>query len=433
MTMLNPAMASLSTFLGRPNSRAFEARPLIGRAPAPWILRARRDEAPSLLCRAAAAAATVAAVATAKTSRTSKLGWKKKKADPWERKKQFDKENAQWPTKESLLDFLNSKKAAAHPGQWARAVRHCGRRGWWEVLHEAPQARPSTCFQVSTVATALVDCIGKAPKVLQAERKDKALTLLGALWRDMELEKATNEDQLYALSSSLNLCVLLGTDRALAWADQLWEWSEEETDTSKNEVVWSTYLQLQETQGRFDTVNDVLMRVFVERKIKANSQMLTALLELAAQRRDWKRAEDLWHILVDSLHVEPNLLARGAFAKAYFMAGRLTSAEELLAGEADKMSYRLGNDYLQILLILCHSSPTKSNLEKLKEFVERNRTVKRYGGAEGEWRRMTDLVLRLTKEVGAPLRLREVLVTRKARCSAMMRWTDQPMGACYAK
>ena len=29
--------------------------------------------------------------------------------------------------------------------------------------------------------------------------------------------------------------------------------------------------------------------------------------------------------------------------------------------------------------------------------------------------------------------LREVLVTRKARCSAMMRWTDQPMGACYAK
>lgn len=33
--------------------------------------------------------------------------------------------------------------------------------------------------------------------------------------------------------------------------------------------------------------------------------------------------------------------------------------------------WRLGNDYLQILLILCHSSPTKSNLEKLKEFVER--------------------------------------------------------------
>ena len=46
--------------------------------------------------------------------------------------------------------------------------------------------------------------------------------------RDMELETAKNKDLLYALSSSLNLCVVLGTERALAWADQLWEWSEEQ-------------------------------------------------------------------------------------------------------------------------------------------------------------------------------------------------------------
>eukprot|EP00435_Cladocopium_sp_Y103_P005245 s5786_g1.t1 len=283
--MLNPAMASWLPYPGRSNGCAFGSapRPLICGEPrraAPWILRSARcrDEAPSLLSRAAAAAAAATVAATAKTSKP-KLGWKKK-ANP--RKKRME-DKAEWPTKESLLDFLNSEEAAADPQHWGRAVRHGGRRGWWEVLQEAPQAGPSTCFRVSTMATALVDCMGRAPK---AQRKDEALNLLGSLWREMELEEATNRELLYALSSSLNLCVLLGTDRALAWADQLWDWSEE-ADMSKNHVVYSTYLQLQETQGRFDTVNDVLMRVFVEKKIHANSQMLVALLELAAQRRDW--------------------------------------------------------------------------------------------------------------------------------------------------
>eukprot|EP00438_Fugacium_kawagutii_P025290 Skav224671 [mRNA] locus=scaffold4044:117073:124098:- [translate_table: standard] len=152
--------------------------------------------------------------------------------------------------------------------------------------------------------------ISQTPLQVGKDKKEKTLDLMGSLWRlrgqqdaitqlfgrlkrEMEVDVEDSSEVLYALCSSLNLCIVLGTDRALAWADQLWQWSEEpgrigawEENVPKNSVAYSSYLQLEEMQGRFDSVNDVLMRVFVEEKIQANERMLVALLNLAAQRQD---------------------------------------------------------------------------------------------------------------------------------------------------
>eukprot|EP00434_Breviolum_minutum_P025639 symbB.v1.2.022655.t1/scaffold2027.1/size138498/3 len=127
----------------------------------------------------------------------------------------------------------------------------------------------------------------------------------------------------------------------------------------------------------------------------------------------------------DSLHVEPNVFATAALAKAHFMAGRLRYAEELLASEAQgkTMSQRLCNEYLQILLILCHAAPTPANFQKTSDFIQSKAKVRRDGVAETEWSKMTSLLQQMKpmeSAVSKPLRLHHILVTKNSQRSTLM-------------
>jgi len=376
--------------------------------------------------RVTVSAAAVAAVVKTKATRP------KPRKGP---KKGNVEDLTQWPTEESILDFLNSQ-ASKNPHTLARALRHCGRQGWWQVLMEANALQQATGFQISIFASACADAL-RTSKGKKARKRDEAIDFLEEMWRKLDLRKNKVQELQYALSSSLNLCKEVSTPKALSLADELWEWFEEK-EVPKNGVLFESYLRLQESQGHFDSVNDLLMRIMVEQDIKANDRTLVDLLELAAQRRDSKRADDLWHILVDSLDVEPNVFATAALAKAHFMAGRLRYAEELLASEAQgkTMSQRLCNEYLQILLILCHAAPTPANFQKASDFIESKAIVRRDGGAKNEWSKMTSLLQQMkTKEsaLSKPLRLHHILVTKNSQRSMLMYWTDHEMGAQYVE
>eukprot|EP00434_Breviolum_minutum_P025640 symbB.v1.2.022656.t1/scaffold2027.1/size138498/4 len=278
LTLAKPIFgASLTSDLARPWRRQ-----VLNNA---WVTRG------GTLSVSAAAVASAAAVVKTKSPRPKRRSKGPKKGNV--------EDLTQWPTERSILDFLTSQ-ASKNPQTLARAVRHCGRQGWWQVLMAANALQEATGFQISIFASACADALRTSKgKKGQARKRDEGIDFVDEMWRKLDLRKNKVQELQYALSSSLNLCKEVSTPKALSLADELWEWFEEK-EVPKNGVLFESYLRLQESQGHFDSVNDLLMRIMVEQDIKANDRTLVDLLELAAQRRDSKRADDLWHILVET-------------------------------------------------------------------------------------------------------------------------------------
>eukprot|EP00435_Cladocopium_sp_Y103_P063542 s744_g25.t1 len=315
------------------------------------------------------------------------------------------------------------------------AIHLCGQKGWFQQLVDSWEVAKSQRLrlhpkQQCLVFSALTSCLRRQSDAT------KALRLAQEVW---EPTVETEEEGNFMLSSVLRLCLSLDTEEAFTWAEALWDWSHRALPPpGVNIVSYGVWLSLLERQGRFEEVNDLLMTL--EGPLAPNAVVLGALLSLHATDRRWRRAAALWELL-RGRGVAPNGLAFCAFARAQFLAGRPGAAVQILedmvaegVGEDDYRDYRYAVDYLQMLLVVCHSFPSTTNLKRLSAFVSRGAALVLHTAPPGTplwpaWRKLCGVARRVAER--EPVTLQEVLVTRRAQQSIMTEWGDKPLGSGY--
>lgn len=285
------------------------------------------------------------------------------------------------------------------------------------------------CIEHNLLLHALASCL----KRKNAMRKQQALEMAQAVWG--KPLPSTVYDFNCGLSSALQLCLRVGTKEARLWADELWAWSEQQAHV-KSAVTFTCMMALCEVQGRHDAVND-LLRQFKREGHELNAVVLGSLLEQAAYLFDSRRADEIWSIMVIQQHVEPNFLTYTTYAKAQLLEGKPERAVEivdhmLLLKQGD-LDYKLLVDYLQALLIVCHSCMSIERLKHLEAFLRQGGAIVRALSAKSgkeNWRRLEAKAKELIS--GAKeLRFSDLIVTYTARSSVMKGWEDHPPGSHY--
>ncbi|CAJ1346014.1 unnamed protein product [Effrenium voratum] len=317
------------------------------------------------------------------------------------------------------------------------ALQRCGHSLWWKALLEVYDAKEHlgvrlSCMEQSIVFSALASCV--RPHVLTEPRRQRALEIAREVWKEAVPE--ADPDFNCVLSSALKLCFQLRSAEATQWAETLWEWSEGEI-FQKSIVTYSSWLLLLERLQRRDKV-DVMLSKVLQGDVRPNAVLLGGLLNIAAELRDWRRADALWQ-LGKTRHVKVNGLAHAAYAKAHFLSGRPGAGLEILhrmvasgAGE-DYQDYRYAVDFLQMQVVVCHSAPSPANLARLRGFLPKGRGL--LGACPGSglqcWERLEQVAQRLLAQPSS-VSFEEVLVTWPAqRDSVMKDWQGCRAGSGY--
>lgn len=114
-------------------------------------------------------------------------------------------------------------------------------------------------------------------------------------------------------------------------------------------------------QGRHSEV-DATVKLCLQRNLDLNAVVLGTLMEATAAR-------------VDPSQVEPNFLPYAAYAKVHLLSGQPQNAvsimDELMHEGKGDMDYKLAVDYLQVLLIMCHSSLSSAHMTSLHQFLDK--------------------------------------------------------------
>ena len=188
--------------------------------------------------------------------------------------------------------------------------------------------------------------------------------------------------------------------------------------------------------GRHTEV-DAILKLCLQRNLDLNAVVLGTLMEATAARVDPKRADALWEALVHTSQVEPNFLVYTAYAKVHLLSGQPQNAvsiiDELMQEGKVQMDYKLAVDYLQALLIVCHSSLSSAHMTSLHQFLDKGaRIVARKSAESGkqQWKTLEVLSQKLLANPKS-LRFKDLLSTRTANQSLMQDWENHPAAANY--
>ena len=321
------------------------------------------------------------------------------------------------------------------------AMQRCGQGRWWDelvLIHAAHQKIGITlqCVGHSIFLRALAHCLrcGSASAEVTRRRKEQALALAQGSWGEF---LPTNEANFNCgLSSALTLCVRIGLTAAHEWADALWEWSKEQV-FQKTLVTYAARMNVCEQRRQQDQVLDLLAECRVQR-LAPNQVVLGGLLDQAAGHCDWKRADDIWRLLVEGQGVDPHFLAYTAHAKAHLSAGRphmsVHIIDTMLKSSQHKLDYKLAVDYLQALLLVSHSSLAATHIQQLATFLEQGRKIvaeKSARSGKQAWARLSSQAFKLIEDPES-VPFKDLLVTRNAcEHSVMIHWENRPAGSDY--
>ena len=174
------------------------------------------------------------------------------------------------------------------------------------------------------------------------------------------------------------------------------------------------------------------------RTLSPHEILLGNLINEAGMLHNFCRADHLWTLLVRKLAVKPNCICYVSYARAHLLSGRPATAVQILDSMADA-SLGKGNGqasiiYLQALLLMCHSKPSKSRLSGLNTFLTSSAALNLTGNGKrmqqewGELRRAAQKLLSKPTSV----RFREVLLTDNARRKSVMRtWPNLQADSGY--
>ena len=334
------------------------------------------------------------------------------------------------------------------PSVLGAAMQTCGFKGWWQELlallalryDHRTQHSGLDVIQVNIALTALTACLKEqgAFGVLQS-RATIAFILARQLCKELPMDASADDEQLNCYcSSSLKLATHLCSDTAHDWGQDLWEQASALAFPISG-ITYSTYLQFLEQYERCDEVD-----AFLEDPTKTkvlNYVVLCGLLERISYRKDWKRAESVWDTFMRK-NIKPNLMCFLSRAKVHLLAGRPTFVLQVLQSgmDAGELSLaengRVVQEYVQSLLIVCHSSLDAEARRLLRETLDQGVfAVKDSTSATTrmDLKRMEALAKTLLADP-SEVRLRDLLVEWKAKeLSVMAGWKNFRAGTGYLK
>ena len=364
------------------------------------------------------------------------------------------RENRTAPTRQTMKSSRSAKelldrfKEAMDEGMVDRSVvgaafQRCGNGRWWDTLFHIRNLQNESEIALTSIEErlllhAVTSCLKcyKCPGWEMEIRKEKALqigkNIWGGLW-DHELPPS-DEDFNCGLTNALKLCFHVGNEEAFMWADTLWKWSEQQS-FQKNMVSYYAMLSVCEMQRRHDEVDKLLMECS-ERKFPLDEVLLGDLVARATTAFDCKRADVLWRTLVDQYQIQPNFLAYAAYSQAHMAAGNPQQAlkiiDEMIQAGRGPMNYKIALDYLQSLLIVCHSSMSPLHLERLSTFLQECGEIVRQRSAQSgkkQWTAMKMMSLKLIS--GGTPRFKDLLFARHAKTGIMKTWANHLAGSNY--
>eukprot|EP00415_Alexandrium_ostenfeldii_P001276 UN1276 len=196
---------------------------------------------------------------------------------------------------------------------------------------------------------------------------------------------------------------------------------------------------LLETYGHREEVDSAIAVAAAARAEWIHPSLLGELLNCAASTRDWRRADVVWHRLVEEAGVEPTIIQYSGRSKVHMLCGRVLEADRILEEAGDETvigNFKTVVDHAQLLLLVCHSSPSPENLHRLRDVIGRgNRTIEQANikHAASEWSKVKGAARRLEGDITS-VRLKDVLVEWKARTQSVMKqWDNHAGGSQYLR
>lgn len=317
-------------------------------------------------------------------------------------------------------------------------MQTCGNEGWWKGLLELHRLRREEAVALPPIVrnialTALTHCLkGRRDQKLVMERVPVALEMAKEYWQEAGPAGDVRDFNI-GLSSALKLAACLDCEAAYKWGLEVW--SESHPCFVKDQISFKAHLAFLEHYRRSDEVDFWMRR---SGPFALDIVLLGSLLDCAASRRDWQRAEALWEIFMKR-QVRPNLMAHNARAKVHLLAGRprkvLDVYDSAITDFAAAMreNYKLGASYAQALLLLCHSALDPSAMQRLEDFLalalERGPSSPK--GVREDLLKMRQVLKKLLSKP-QEVYLRDILVQWRAReLSVMAEWENFRAGSRY--
>lgn len=309
------------------------------------------------------------------------------------------------------------------------AVQRCGQGRWWEGLSSVYEVLQRSGVRLDNIGrsiflTALWKCAGNEFENKAPPRPGLLLALGEQVLRDVE--EIADDSQFNALlGSALRLCVVAREERALAWAEELWAWSERQPFT-KTVPVCNTYTFVLESYGLHERVDAMLAQV------PPNQVLLGSLVNAAATLRDWRRAEHLWAELTGTYQVSPNEIAFAARGKAHLLCGGVADLDVIAweASSQDLLSSQLADCWTQAAAVLYHSSLAEEDRRRFSEALSASQRLATSKDLRDQVQKASALFQRLQSRPSS-VPFSDVLFTKKGAQSTMSTWVDCVAGGNY--
>ena len=346
-----------------------------------------------------------------------------------------------------LLDLL---QAACDAGSvdisiFSAAVQRCGQSRWWRPLQDVLQMQQkaqtkSDSVHVSSVLTALATCLRREGKFgVVAARAQAALKVGQEVVEEYQELVTTESDCNILLTAVFKLCSQIADAGSRQWALNIWEWSHAES-FEKDDLTWAAFLTLSEQFGD-ESLVDRHFRNGLSHKASwiENPVLLGGLLNAAANRCSAARADAIWDNFC-SAELRPNMICYSAYSKAHMMAGSPMRAVEIIDDmEMQKvatMNSNIAVNYGQCLLVVCHSSTSPSNRQKLLDFIARGDKIMAKdgrGNSKNEWQKINENAGKLLANAKS-VQLQDLLSEWKARTLSVMKdWENCHADTKYLK
>lgn len=318
------------------------------------------------------------------------------------------------------------------------AIQVCGYNQWWNTLLRIRSLSKEMKICLGPIVrnqyiTALARSASGKKFGIIPERQQELLRLGKEAWD--EIEPAQDSDTFNSgLGAALKLCAVANEPTALSWAIELWEWACIQS-FQVNALGYSQYVGVLESYRMYDRVD----RMIAESGVATwtNVVLLGSLINIAAEHRDWHRADTLWQRLVHEYGISGNSIAYSAWAKAHMLCGRPSEAaqifDEMVSKGLEECSTTAA-DHLQALLIVCHSLPSPENIGRVQQALIRGECVMEQESsrhATSTWSKLKSIASRLQSR-STSVRFHDVLVEWKAKTqSSMKEWPNHQSGTKY--
>merc|ERR1712216_904093 len=213
------------------------------------------------------------------------------------------------------------------------------------------------------------------------------------------------------------------------WAEELWAWAKGER-FRLDDKLHRDYIIVLESFGLYDRVDALLTK-----PTRADYVFLSGLMNIAAEHYDWQRADALWDRIVKQFGVKPNDIANSSWSKVHLLCGRPMIATQILDDFGlEGITDHSAEEYVQALLVVCHSSPTSANVDRLQHAMKMGSLVIQRDGTilkKRNWTRLTN-VARLFISNPKSFMLHDVLIEWKAKTQSVMKsWPNYSAGSKY--